>query len=162
MIPRTSPSCQSDEAQLIQTDCPTTHWQRLLADAIREPAELLEYLNLPKSLLNGVNAANRSFALRVPRGYCQNIEKGNQNDPLLRQILPLEAELSHDSAFTLDPVADLDAMEVPGLLHKYHGRVLIITTVFAGTFLIRKIELNKTGKTPLNIFVLILISMKSF
>jgi len=128
MIPRTSPSCQSDEAQLIQTDCPTTHWQRLLADAIREPAELLEYLNLPKSLLNGVNAANRSFALRVPRGYCQNIEKGNQNDPLLRQILPLEAELSHDSAFTLDPVADLDAMEVPGLLHKYHGRVLIITT----------------------------------
>ena len=128
MIPRTSPSCQSDKTQLNQTDCPPTHWQRVLANAIREPAELLKYLNLPESLLKGANTANQSFALRVPRGYCQNIEKGNPNDPLLRQILPIEAELIHDSAFTLDPVADLAAMEAPGLLHKYNGRVLIITT----------------------------------
>ena len=131
MIPRTLPSCQSEDSQLNQTDCttaPTTHWQRLLADAIREPSELLEYLELPESLLKGAVAANQSFALRVPKGYCQNIEKGNPNDPLLRQILPLDAELIHDPAFTVDPVADLAAMEVPGLLHKYHGRVLIITT----------------------------------
>lgn len=128
MIPRTSPSCQADDTQLQQTDCPPTHWQRALSNAIRDPAELLEYLNLPVSLLEGAIAANQSFALRVPRGYCQNIEKGNPDDPLLRQILPLDAELIHDAKFMLDPVADLAAIEVPGLLHKYHGRVLIITT----------------------------------
>ena len=129
MIPRTSPSCQADDdTQLKQTDCSPTHWQSALANAIRKPSELLEYLNLPESLLNGAIAANQSFALRVPRGYCQSIEKGNPNDPLLRQILPFDAELIHDQDFMLDPVADLAAMEVPGLLHKYHGRVLIITT----------------------------------
>ena len=78
--------------------------------------------------MNGAIAASSSFALRAPRGYCQRIEKGNPNDPLLRQILPLNAELTTDQQFKLDPVGDLAAMEVPGLLHKYHGRVLIITT----------------------------------
>lgn len=128
MIPRIAPSCQSDDTLSVQTECPSTHWQTTLANAIREPAELLQYLNLPGSLLNGAIAANATFALRVPLGYCQRIEKGNPNDPLLRQILPLDAELIEDQHFKLDPVGDLAAMEVPGLLHKYHGRVLIITT----------------------------------
>jgi EF-P beta-lysylation protein EpmB len=128
MIPRTAPSCQSDDALPEQAKCPPTLWQTALAHAIREPAELLEYLNLPKSLLNDAIAASESFPLRVPRGYCQRIEKGNPNDPLLRQILPLGAELIDDQQFSFDPVGDLAAVEVPGLLHKYHGRVLIITT----------------------------------
>ena len=121
MIPRTAPSCQSDDTELPK-------WQAVLADAFREPTELLKYLNLPESLLNGAIAASTSFTLRAPRGYCQRIEKGNPNDPLLRQILPMDAELIADQKFKLDPVGDLAAMEVPGLLHKYHGRVLIITT----------------------------------
>lgn len=121
MIPRTTLSCQSDTAELPK-------WQTALAKAIREPDELLQYLELPASLLNGAVSASSTFALRAPLGYCQRIEKGNPNDPLLRQILPLDTELLEDQQFMLDPVGDLDAMEVPGLLHKYHGRVLIITT----------------------------------
>lgn len=127
MIPRTSPICQSETTQP-ETDLPFKHWQTELANAIREPAELLKYLDLPGSLLTGAESANEDFRLQVPLGYCQRIEKGNQDDPLLRQILPLDAELIRDHQFTLDPVADLAAVEVPGLLHKYHGRVLIITT----------------------------------
>ena len=121
MIPRTAPSCQSDNTELPK-------WQAALASAFREPSELLHYLNLPKSLLDGAIAGSGSFPLRVPLSYCQRIEKGNPNDPLLRQILPLDAELIEDQQFNIDPVGDLAAMEVPGLLHKYHGRVLIITT----------------------------------
>ncbi|MDH5369487.1 MAG: EF-P beta-lysylation protein EpmB [Gammaproteobacteria bacterium] len=128
MIPRTVPPCQSDDTPLAQTGCSSSHWQTALADAIRQPAELLEYLNLPQSLLSGAIAASESFTLRVPRGYCQRIEKGNPDDPLLRQVLPLDAELIHDQQFMHDPVGDLAAMEAPSLLHKYQGRVLIITT----------------------------------
>jgi EF-P beta-lysylation protein EpmB len=127
MIPRTPPTCQSDDAAAL-TEWPATHWQTVLAQAIREPADLLKYLNLPTSLLSGATAASKTFALRAPLGYCQRIEKGNPKDPLLRQILPLDAELNIDPLFGLDPVGDLAALEVPGLLHKYHGRVLIITT----------------------------------
>ena len=128
MIPRTPPSCQADDAQLTQTDCPSTHWQTALAQAIRDPAELLQYLQLPESLLSGAIAAGKTFALRAPLSYIQRIEKGNPYDPLLRQILPLDKELIIDQQFSFDPVADMAAMQVPGLLHKYQGRVLIITT----------------------------------
>lgn len=132
MIPRTPPPCQSDDGQLVQTDCPATQWQTALAKAIRDPTELLRYLELPESLLDGAIAANHSFALRVPLGFCQRIEKGNPHDPLLRQILPVGEELLTAEDFLLDPVADQAAMQVPGLLHKYHGRVLLITTPACG------------------------------
>jgi len=124
MIPRTTPCCQSAETQIP----PTLHWQAALARAFRDPAELLDYLELPQSLLDGAIAAGHLFSLRAPRAYCQRIEKGNPDDPLLRQILPLDAELITDKQFGLDPVGDLAAQEAPGLLHKYHGRVLILTT----------------------------------
>ena len=103
-------------------------WQSVLATAFRDPAELLRYLELPESLLEGALAANSSFALRVPMGYCQRIEKGNPDDPLLKQVLPLAEELHTAENFMLDPVADLAALQAPGLLHKYPGRVLLIST----------------------------------
>lgn len=121
MIPRTALPCQSDDTELPK-------WQAALANAFREPADLLNYLNLPKSLLDGAIAGSKSFSLRAPLSYCQRIEKGNASDPLLRQILPLNAELIEDKNFNFDPVGDLASIEVPGLLHKYHGRVLIMTT----------------------------------
>ncbi|MCW9030386.1 MAG: EF-P beta-lysylation protein EpmB [Gammaproteobacteria bacterium] len=132
MIPRTSPICQSDDKPLAQSSRPETHWQTAIANAIREPVALLKYLNLPESLLDGAIAANHSFALRAPLGYCQRIEKGNPDDPLLRQILPVNEELQTSEDFVFDPVADLAAMQVPGLLHKYSGRVLLITTPACG------------------------------
>lgn len=132
MIPRTTPICQSDDSPLVQSDAPSMHWQAALASAIREPAELLKYLDLPESLLNDAITASQSFILRAPLGYCQRIEKGNPDDPLLRQILPIGEELQTAQEFMLDPVSDLAAIQVPGLLHKYQGRVLIISTPACG------------------------------
>ena len=54
--------------------------------------------------------------------------KGDAKGPLLRQVLPLADELASPSDYTADPVGDAAACQTPGLLHKYHGRVLLITT----------------------------------
>lgn len=121
MIPRTIPSCQSDDRNSVVTD-----WQLALAQAFRDPMELLDYLNLPRTLY--ASKANDGFALRAPRGFCARIEKGNPDDPLLKQILPISNELTDDIGFTSDPVGDLAAIEAPGLLHKYKGRVLLVTS----------------------------------
>jgi EF-P beta-lysylation protein EpmB len=56
------------------------------------------------------------------------MEPGNPRDPLLRQVLPLDDELFGAIGFTADPVGDLAAQRTAGLLHKYHGRALMITT----------------------------------
>jgi EF-P beta-lysylation protein EpmB len=54
--------------------------------------------------------------------------KGDPNDPLLRQVLPLADELDDVADFRPDPVGDAAARLHAGLLQKYHGRGLLITT----------------------------------
>lgn len=105
-----------------------TVWQDEYARAVTDPAELLALLELPQSLLPGALAADRAFALRVPRGYIARMHKGNPHDPLLRQVLPMGAELKETPGFYHDPVGDAAAVAVPGLLHKYQGRALLLTT----------------------------------
>ncbi|EAR21232.1 EF-P beta-lysylation protein EpmB [Nitrococcus mobilis] len=103
-------------------------WQQELARAVRDPAELLRLLELPATLLEPARRAARLFPLRVPRSYLARMERGNLEDPLLRQVLPLTAELDPAPGFVTDPVGDLGASKGAGVLHKYHGRVLLITT----------------------------------
>jgi len=110
------------------SDCQTTAWQNILSRAIRDPAELLALLELPADLLPAARRAAARFPLRVTRSYLGKMNKGDPGDPLLRQVLPLAAELEPDPAFSRDPVGDLAAMPEPGLLHKYAGRVLLVTT----------------------------------
>lgn len=106
----------------------TDDWKNALANAVRDPAELLALLGLPSELLPAARAAANTFPLRVPRGYLARMEKGNPGDPLLRQVLPLSAELETVPGFDTDPVGDHHAITAPGVLHKYHGRVLLTTT----------------------------------
>ncbi|MCG6886730.1 MAG: EF-P beta-lysylation protein EpmB [Proteobacteria bacterium] len=109
-------------------NCQTIGWQQALAQAIRNPAELLALLDLPASLLPAARRAAAQFPLRVTHSYLAQIKKGDPHDPLLRQVLPLGEEQAPCEGFSQDPVGDLDAMPVPGLLHKYAGRVLLVTT----------------------------------
>lgn len=103
-------------------------WQRLQAAAITDPAVLIERLGLDPALLPAARRAARMFPLRVPAGYVDRMRPGDPNDPLLRQVLPLDAELRETPGFVDDPVGDHAAMKTPGLLHKYAGRVLLIAT----------------------------------
>lgn len=68
------------------------------------------------------------FPLKVPKHFASQIEPGNPNDPLLRQILPGLVEKNPSEGFSLDPVGDLKANPTPSLIHKYHGRALLITS----------------------------------
>lgn len=106
----------------------TPAWQSALARAITDPAELLTVLELDARLLPAARAAARLFPLRAPRGYVARMRKGDAADPLLRQVLPLDLECESAAGFTADPVGDLAALAVPGVLHKYHGRVLLTAT----------------------------------
>ncbi|MDD3517299.1 MAG: EF-P beta-lysylation protein EpmB [Chromatiales bacterium] len=104
-------------------------WQQRLSQAVTDPCELLRLLALDPDLLPAAVLAARDFRLRVPRGYVARMRPGDPDDPLLRQVLPLAAELERLPGFVTDPVGDLAAMPgPPGLLHKYHGRVLLIAT----------------------------------
>ncbi len=103
-------------------------WQALLGQAITDPGELLQELRLPLSLLPAALQACSSFRLRVPRSFVARMRPGDPDDPLLRQVLPLGEELVVAPGYSSDPLAELDAMPAPGVLHKYRKRVLLTMT----------------------------------
>ena len=102
-------------------------WQKELAEAIVDPAELLEILGLDTAMA-AARAMGESFPLRVPRAFVARMKKHDPTDPLLRQVLPSDEESRTVSGFCGDPLAEQRTMTVPGVLHKYHGRVLLIAT----------------------------------
>jgi len=107
-------------------------WQQQLADVITDPAELLDILALPRIPVQApapdTSGNGNGFPLRVTRHYLNKIQPGNPLDPLLLQVLVQPQEYLHSPGFNTDPVGDLEAVKAPGLLHKYHGRALLITT----------------------------------
>jgi EF-P beta-lysylation protein EpmB len=103
-------------------------WQQALAAAITDPVELCRELGLDPALASPARAAAKHFPLLVPRGYVARMRHGDPRDPLLLQVLPGAAELVQTADFATDPVGDLDSSAAPGLLHKYQGRALVVTT----------------------------------
>ncbi|MGN7838721.1 EF-P beta-lysylation protein EpmB [Stenotrophomonas sp. 22385] len=115
--------------QLSATPLPSpVRWQQLWREAVRDPRALLEQLGLdPDALPLSVEAAGQ-FALRVPQGFIARMRHGDRHDPLLRQVLPVTDELQHAPGFTLDAVGDGLARKATGVIQKYQGRALLVTT----------------------------------
>jgi len=101
-------------------------WHRSLAAAIRDPTELLNELQLDDFSDRVSSGAAEAFPLMVPRSFLARMRLGDPNDPLLRQVLPVDDELRAVAGFEADAVSDADFRTAPGLLHKYHGRALMI------------------------------------
>ena len=101
-------------------------WQAVMADSIRDPAELCRLLGLDRSLFD--RRAAEDFSMLVPRTFLRRILPGDPRDPLLVQVMPLAAENASPEGFAADPLGETAAAACPGLLSKYRGRSLIVTT----------------------------------
>ena len=129
MIPLTTTLCQEvSQGACPEKDQKNTGWQAALAQAYRNPEDLLFALKLTADQIPGGISTDSDFPLRVPKSYVNRMEPGNPDDPLLLQVLSRQLEQTDQPGFQLDPVGDGSATASPGLLHKYQGRVLLITT----------------------------------
>ncbi|CAD0323948.1 EF-P beta-lysylation protein EpmB [Xanthomonas hortorum] len=103
-------------------------WQQQWRDAVRDPRELLALLGLDAAAAGISAEAAAQFPLRVPRAFVARMGRGDLHDPLLRQVLPLDAEMRPVPGFGLDAVGDGAAKTADGVIQKYRGRALLIAT----------------------------------
>ncbi|WP_273150396.1 EF-P beta-lysylation protein EpmB [Methylophaga thiooxydans] len=103
-------------------------WQHALSNAINNADDLLEKLGLSGHLQAIDKDKIRQFPLRVPQSYVDKMRYGDANDPLLRQVFPLIDEDYPAEGYLTDPVGDHLAVTSPGILQKYQGRALLLTT----------------------------------
>ncbi len=101
-------------------------WIQQLATVVTDPEQLLTMLELEHlpELQQGA-AARQLFALRVPLPFIARMKKGDASDPLLLQVLTQSAEFIESPGFSYDPLDEQQSV-VPGLLHKYHNRALLL------------------------------------
>lgn len=103
-------------------------WQDAWRQSVRDPRELLTLLGLDSLAARVSEQAALQFPMRVPRGFVARMRTGDANDPLLRQVLPLDEEMRPVPGFDLDAVGDAAARTATGVLQKYQGRALLIAT----------------------------------
>jgi EF-P beta-lysylation protein EpmB len=118
---------QEPHSQEPQPSVCRPRWRQELKAAVRDPAELCRLVELAHLEPTARRAAER-FPLFVPQAFIRRIRPGDPADPLLRQVLPLNAELDSAPGFSADPVGDGAATLSPGLLQKYASRALIVAT----------------------------------
>jgi|GEM_PF-18490 len=124
----------------------------LVIDLITDYAELLRLLSLENIAdfvdmidllsVHDCDGIFHHYPLKVPRSLVMRMRKCDRNDPLLLQILPRFLELvvgesitvprskdvSGEPQYTIDPLQENSFSPIRGLLHKYHGRVLLLLT----------------------------------
>ncbi|MDF1628188.1 MAG: EF-P beta-lysylation protein EpmB [Alcanivoracaceae bacterium] len=116
------------ERAIIAQTLPPRDWDGSAADIITDPAELLRLVQLDSACLPAALAASQDFPLRVPRSYVRQMRLADPADPLLLQVLSRAEELDEVPGYSADPLEEAEHTPVPGILHKYHGRVLLMVT----------------------------------
>lgn len=104
----------------------TSAWQR--AECITRPKDLLDLLDLDSSLPALDHERLRDFPLRVPLAFARRMRPRDPADPLFLQVWPAPAEAADTPGFSADAVGDLARLKPGGLIHKYHGRALAVST----------------------------------
>ncbi|MGA1001976.1 MAG: EF-P beta-lysylation protein EpmB [Litorivicinaceae bacterium] len=99
-------------------------WQRILADSLTTSNQLLLRLGLMTDQVQSVDQSP-DFPVRVPEPFVTRMVPGDPHDPLLRQVLAVADERHVMPGFVKDPLDELEG-PMPGVLHKYRSRVLVI------------------------------------
>lgn len=136
LVPTGARAADEPRGDAPQSSADHVDWQTAMRRAIRSEAALRQAVgiaargtdcDLPPSA-----SRDTGFPTFVPLEYLSRIRHGDPNDPLLRQVLIRNEEFETRAGFVADAVGDLDALATEGLLHKYHGRALLVTTGACG------------------------------
>lgn len=141
-VPTALSACGGEDFARDSDACDPVDWQTAMRLAVRNSRQLLETLGIPLDRTDSSDSSDsavfsglqgeEAFPTFVPLEFLRRMKHGDANDPLLRQVLPIAAEDVPQQGESADPVGDLDSLSAPGLLHKYHGRALLVVSGACG------------------------------
>lgn len=104
------------------------NWSDELARAHRDRSLMPSANQAGIGLENGSTWSESDFPIVVPAGFLDRADWSDPSDPILMQVIPDPREQDQAVGFVRDPVDDRSARRAPGLLHKYHGRALLLVS----------------------------------
>lgn len=96
---------------------------------ITDAARLAEYLPLKKEEIKSIDRVSKEYHMAVTPYYLTLIKDlSDRNDPVRKQCVPSEKELSVMPGEHEDPLSEVGSSPCPYLVHRYPDRVLLLVT----------------------------------
>ncbi len=122
---------------LIKRDFPSPDWydwRWQYRHRFHKGEQLAELLGYPPSLLGSYRELIRFYPFCITPYYHSLIDRDDENDPVAKQCIPDLREMEPSSASVEDPLAEEENMPVPGLVHRFSDRCLIMVTNVCHTY----------------------------
>ena len=108
-------------------------WRWQLSHRVNELAEIEQILELTDEEREGLSAPDK-FRVDVTPYFISLIDPKDPEDPIRRQIIPLGRELRSFTGMMEDSLAEDRHSPVPGLVHRYPDRVLMLITTQCASY----------------------------
>jgi len=102
------------------------HWQ--MRHRLTDVADLKRVLTLTPEEEEGVARALQHLRMAITPYFASLLDPQNPGCPLRRQVVPTTQELVIGQADMADPLSEDEHSPVPGLVHRYPDRVLVLVT----------------------------------
>ncbi len=103
-------------------------WRWQLRHRVTRLDQLKEILELTPDEIEGIKHSKGRLALAVTPYFLSLMDPVNPNCPIRRQAIPTKQELHLSKNDMLDPCGEDKDSPVPGLVHRYPDRVLLLVT----------------------------------
>ena len=100
------------------------HWQ--MRHRLASIEDLSRYIRLTPSEINGIKMATGRFPVGITPYWASLMDPINPRCPIRMQVVPTAQEHLVSKHEMVDPLAEDDSSPVPGLVHRYPDRVLLL------------------------------------
>ncbi|MDR3546637.1 MAG: lysine 2,3-aminomutase, partial [Candidatus Limnocylindrales bacterium] len=114
-------------------DAKWNDWRWQLSNRVNDLAEIERILNLTDDEREGLSAPDK-FRVDVTPYFISLIDPDDPDDPIRRQIIPTGRELRSFTGMMEDSLAEDRHSPVPGLVHRYPDRVLMLITTQCASY----------------------------
>lgn len=98
-------------------------WLKIVKESVTKPSELAEHVSLDPG---AVEDAVSKYPMRINSYFLQQMK--DKGDPLSLQVVPSPQEMEAGEDTVADPLYEEGDSPVPGLVHRYPDRVLLMVT----------------------------------
>jgi len=109
------------------------NWRWQLSNRINTVEEFNKIVPLTESEITALSASNL-FRVEITPYFISLIDPDDPDDPVRKQVVPTAAELVPFTSMMEDSLAEDLHSPVPGLVHRYPDRVLMLVTTQCATY----------------------------
>jgi lysine 2,3-aminomutase len=139
-VPRSRPVSNPKATAFRRAFFPTTtdkewnDWQWQIRNRIRHLDALDRMLRLSEPERSAIEGTQSRMPVGITPYFMSQISKDDPNDPLRRTVIPTVSEFMKTPEEADDPLGEDDQSPVPGLVHRYPDRVLLLVLDFCSTY----------------------------